>query len=206
MSNERKYYEHLVGIMLTTRGVRFSVAESERRKERFSIATVAALSVYLAGWSMAASFLPELFSPFQSSALSFLSVIASVALLVISLFDFAAGRSVYSEKMLQNAFAITVLLREAERELAKDLPDYVRLADLASEYESVVTSAGVNHTSKDYKLWTLQRVKTESFLHAFETWVHMKFLRLSGFAAAMAFQIFLLLIISAATVGIIYYP
>ncbi len=202
-NNERSYYEHLVGIMLTTRGVRFSVAESEQRKEKFSIGVIAILSIYLAGWSLAAILFPDALAELQSRALSFVSVVASVSLLVISLFDFAAGRSVYAEKMLQNAFVITEILREAERELTKEAPDYARLSILASTYEAKVSGVGVNHTSKDYKLWKMQRRKPSNKCEAFHIWATSMILNCLAFTSAMFFQIALVVLIIASTYGIL---
>lgn len=204
-TDERGYYEHLVGIMLTTRGVRFAVAESEQRKEMFSISTIAMLSVYLAGWSLTASFFPDFLTSFQTRALSLISVVASVSLLVISLFDFAAGRSVYAEKMLQNAFSITEILREAERELAKETPDFSKLSRIASDYEAKISGVGVNHTSKDYRLWLLQKQKPSNLFHACQIWLSATILRTFAFASAMFFQILLLVLILASTVGTIIY-
>lgn len=196
---ERQYYTQLVGIMLTTRGVRFATAESEQRKEKFSIATISLLSVYLASWSLAASLFPEILSSLQTRALGLISVVASVSLLVISLFDFAAGRAVYAEKMLQNAFVITRIMREAERELAKVDPDYKTLSEIAAQYESSVNGVGVNHNSKDYKLWKLGRETPLNKFHAFRISTHMKILQALSFGSAMFFQILLLVLITTST-------
>ncbi|UWR80526.1 SLATT domain-containing protein [Phaeobacter inhibens] len=204
-NDERGYYAHLVGIMLTTRGVRFSVAESEQRKEKFSIATIALLSVYLAGWSLAGSLFPEMFSSLQARALNLISVVASVSLLVISLFDFAAGRSVYAEKMLQNAFTITGILRETERELAKEDPDYSIISKLAARYEEVVHGVGVNHTSQDFKLWKLQKENALSRFQAVRIWIHSKILQVFSFTSAMIFQIAILFLIFASTIGVVLF-
>tara|TARA_Y100000815_G_scaffold270541_1_gene295400 strand:+ start:643 stop:1278 length:636 start_codon:yes stop_codon:yes gene_type:complete len=203
-SEERDYYQHLLGIMLATRGVRFAVAESERKKEKFSIATISILSVYLAGWSLAASLFPDVLTALQIRALSLVSVVASVSLLLISLFDFAAGRSVYAEKMLQNAFSITEIMRATERELAKDAPDFDLLSKLASEYEARVSGVGVNHTSRDYKLWLLQRRKSDRFFQSVSIVIATSILRSLSFISAMFFQIALLVIIFMSTAGIIF--
>ena len=202
IADERSYYTNLIGIMLTTRGVRFTVAESEQRKELFSIGTIALLSVYLAGGSFVLSIFPEVLSSLQTRALSAVSVVASISLLVISLFDFAAGRSVYAEKMLQNAFSITAVMREAERELAKQEPNFDRLAKLSADYELSVGSIGINHTSKDFRLWKLQRRKPTSRLHAAWIWLTSIVLQTLAFTSVMFFQIFLLLLILISTVGI----
>lgn len=203
--SERKYYEHLVGIMLTTRGVRFSVAESEQRKDKFSIATVALLSVYLAGWSLATSIFPEVLSSIQARALSLISAVASVSLLVISLFDFAAGRSVYAEKMLQNALSIATIVREAERELAKQEPNFVRLRELASKYEATISGVGVNHSNIEYKIFKIQRQKKTKYYHVAVDWLSLIFLKTFSFASAMFFQISLLALIIVSTIGVILY-
>jgi hypothetical protein len=205
IADERSYYTNLIEIMLTTRGVRFSVAESEKRKEIFSIGTIALLSVYLAGGSFFLSILPEVLSSFQTRALSAVSVVASISLLVISLFDFAVGRSVYAEKMLQNAFSITAIMREAERELAKQEPNFDRLAKLSADYELSVGRVGINHTSQDFRLWNLQRRKPKCRLHAAWIWLTSIMLQTLAFTSAMFFQIFLLLFILLSTVGITFF-
>lgn len=203
MSTEQEYYEHLVKIMLKTRGVRFSVSESEMKKEKFSLLTVSVLSIYLATWSLTLALFPALFTEFQNKALGLLSAIASISLLVISIFDYAAGRSVFAEKMLQNAFSITGILRESERELASSSPRYSRLAELASDYEAIVTGAGINHSSLDYKIWQMEREKADGFIGQSALRVKRYFLRIFSFTVAMAFQLLLLVFIIASTVAVL---
>lgn len=200
MSSESEYYSNLVEVMLKTRGIRFSVAESEKVKEKFSVATVALLSIYLASWSFAMGLFPECFNELQIKALSFISIVASISLLVISLFDYAADRSVFSEKMLQNAFSITKISRESERELARSDPDFKKLSDLAAEYEGIVSGAGINHNSKDYRLWLLRREKPSGVWQAFKLWLKIRLVTTLSFTYAMAFQLMLLICISLSTV------
>lgn len=203
MSSEFDYYKHLVGVMLKTRGIRFSVAESEKSREKFSVATVALLSIYLASWSFAIGLFPDFFNDLQIKLLSFISIVASISLLVISLFDYAAGRSIFSEQMLQNAFSITEVTRKCERELARPNPDYAKMSTLASEYEAIVSGAGINHNSKDYKLWMLRQERPSGFWHTCKLKITTVLLTTMGFTYAMAFQLLLLTSITLSTTAVL---
>lgn len=199
----KKHWEHLVTAMLETRGLRFSVAESEKIKEKFSLMTVALLSVYLAAWSFGTVPFPEYFDALQIKLLSLISLVVSVSLLVITLFDYATGRSVFAGKMLQNAFAITEILREAERHLAMDDPDFDRLSQLAEKYEDTVSAAGINHTAADYRLWIMSRTEATGSSHALWIWLKRQAFSWFSFLSAMSFQVLLLVFICLSTVAIL---
>lgn len=159
MNDEINYYKHLVKMMLTTRGVRFYVSENEKRKERFSIITIAILTIYLSGWSIATAVFPESFNTHQNKIIDFTSIIASVALLCLSLLDYALSRGVFAEKMLHSAFQITSILREMERLLEAKNPDCNKLSELAAKYEDCLSATGINHNADDYKSWSAERDK-----------------------------------------------
>lgn len=203
MEKERDYYEHLVKIMLQTRGVRFSVAEIEKKKDRNSIITIAFLSVYLVAWSIVTISFPEKFTTEHIKALSLISSVASISLLVISLFDYAAGRSVFAEKMLQNAFAITVVVREMERILSQGAPDYSRLAELAARYEEIIVGAGVNHESVHFRMWKFEKRDPANFFERAYLRIAKPIRRTAFLCWSSIFQIILVASIFAATSVII---
>lgn len=202
--DERAYYTHLAEMMLTTRGVRFTAAEAERRKDLHSIIIIAILSIYLTGWTVSYSLYPGAFSVFDTRVLNVVSIISSISLLVISLFDFAAGRSVYAEKLLQNALEISPLARELERELASPAPHVARMAEIATMYEQLVAKSGVNHTSANYRLWVFERKEGANFFVRAILPI-AKFVRRSFFFIYSAiFQLMLSIAVIGATVLIGY--
>lgn len=201
---EREYYEHFVKIMLQTRGVRFSVAELEKKKERNSIITIAFLSVYLTMWSLLVILFPDKFTSGGLKALSLVSSVASISLLVISLFDYAAGRSVFAEKMLQNAFSITAILREMERILATQNPNYQKLSELAGRYEEIIVGAGVNHDSSHFRLWKFEKKTPTNFLERLLLPLAKPIRRTAFLCWSSIFQIALIVVILSSTGVIVY--
>lgn len=88
-----------------------------------------------------------------------LSVIASVWILVITLFDYAFGRGLLAHRLHQNAIKITKIARTMERELAKPSPDMSVMRQLAERYEDENAETEVNHSPSDYKIYLYSRQK-----------------------------------------------
>jgi hypothetical protein len=166
MNTETAYYRNLTGIMLTTRGTRFTAATSLTFRDRFSIVTVALLSVYLIGLSVVLLAAPESIGSEGAKFFSILSIVASIWILVISLFDYALGRGVLAHRLQQNAIRITLIAREMERELEKVSPDFEQLRLLAARYEQEVAETQVNHSTSDYKMYMFSRQKASGPLGA----------------------------------------
>ena len=164
MPNEIGYYEHLAEIMYKTRGCRFAAASALEIKERWSVGTVAFLSAYLVSWSVILVSYPEVFNSKHAAFYTAISAIASISLLVISLMDYAFGRSVQAEKLHQNALSISICMRELERELASKSPDVAAMQKIAIEYERHISATQVNHTSMDFTRWTYNSAKAHGFV------------------------------------------
>lgn len=162
MSKEIQYYEHLALIMVKTRGSRFTAATGLAIKERCSIGATALLTIYVLAWSVWLIAMPDSFTPETVQFFSALSVVASIAILVLSLLDYALGRAVRAEKLQQNALRISVLLRQLEREVCSEMPDINLVREIAAKYEEELVETQVNHTPSDYKKWQLYSVVAES--------------------------------------------
>jgi hypothetical protein len=164
MSTEIDYYKYLVDIMYRTRGCRFGAAAALETKQRWSLGTIAFLSMYLIGWSIVLLAYPDAFTPRQAAFYNSMSAIASIALLAMSLMDYALGRSVQAEKLHQNALAISKGMRELERELASTSPNISTMEGIAAEYERIIAETQVNYTSMDYTRWVYNSAKSNSFI------------------------------------------
>jgi hypothetical protein len=159
MSPEIEYYKHLSGIIYRTRGCRFGAASALEVKERLSVGTIAFLSIYLLCWSIILLAYPEAYISKHAAFYNAVSATASVALLVVSLMDYAFGRSVKAEKLHQNALSISICMRDLERQLASSSPDVAVMEKIASEYERHISETQVNHTSMDFTRWNYASAK-----------------------------------------------
>jgi hypothetical protein len=162
MSNEAEYYKNLVRIMLNTRGARFTSAQSLTIRDRFSVATLAILSIFLIGVSIVLLVAPEAMGTSGAKFFSTLAIIASVWILVITLFDYALGRGLLAHRLHQNAIKITKIARAMERELANPSPNMAALRQMAERYEDENAETEVNHSSSDYKIYLYSRQKPTS--------------------------------------------
>lgn len=164
MSSEIEYYDQLSRIMYRTRGCRFGAASALETKQRWSVGTVAFLSIYLLSWSIILLAYPEAFNSTHTAFYSAVSATASAALLVVSLMDYAFDRTVKAEKLHQNALAISNLMRDLERQLASASPDVIEMKKIAVEYERCISETQVNHTSQDFTRWNYTAAKPNGIL------------------------------------------
>lgn len=159
MSAETDYYMNLVKIMLNTRGTRFTSAQLLTVRDRFSVATLAVLSIFLIGVSVILLASPDAMGTSGAKFFGALSVIASVWILVITLFDYALGRGLLAHRLHQNPIKITKIARIMERELAKPSPDMSVMRQMAERYEDENAETEVNHSPSDYKIYLYSRQK-----------------------------------------------
>jgi hypothetical protein len=153
MSSEVDYYRHLVDIMGKTRGARITAAAGLIVKDRFSVLTVATLSIYMLAWSIAAISYPELFTAEHARFYSAIGAVSSVSLLAISLMDLSFARSARAEKFQLNALQISELMRHLERLLVEPTPSIDKMKVAAAKYELYIKQTAINHTSADYFRW-----------------------------------------------------
>lgn len=149
--------------MLKTRGARFTAASSLIVRERWSIATTSLLTVFILSWSVFLVADPAAFSSADVRFFGALSIVSAVAVLVLTLLDYALGRTVRAEKLQQNALAISILMRALERELCTPAPDVSVMRSLAERYEEAVAEIQLNHAPSDYRKWELESEEPKSF-------------------------------------------
>jgi hypothetical protein len=78
--------------------------------------------------------------------------------------DFAFGRAVQAEKLHQNALAISICMRELERQLASTSPNVAVMEKIAIEYERNISETQVNHTTMDFIRWTYSSAKPHGYI------------------------------------------
>lgn len=162
---EKSYYEHLAKIMLKTRGARFTAAHALSFQERFSIFTTALLSVFVLAWSVWLVATPTALPAGDVQILGALSIIASVAILVLTLLDYTQGRTLRADKLQQNALRISMLMRSLERELCSPTCDVGKIRDIAQQYEQSISETQINHEPVHFRKWELDCVRPEKLHH-----------------------------------------
>ncbi len=152
-SSELEYFRHLCKIMQKTRGARFAASQLLVMKERASLLVLALLSMFLIGLSVLLIADPSIADADRLRSIGVVSVVASIAILTLTIFDYALGRGVVAEKLHENALLITETMRELERELAKAAPDLDTLHKCAAAYEKLNISTNINHGAMDYSVY-----------------------------------------------------
>lgn len=159
------YYTYLSGsIMQRTRGARFVASQLLVMKERGSLLILAILTIFLIAISLLLLIQPDALDAAKSRQVGVLSIVSSVTILAITIFDYALARGLLAAKLHDSSLRITEIMREMERELVKEKPSYDVLERLAASYELENKSTNVNHSNFDFFIYTLTRKRSGYFL------------------------------------------
>ena len=148
------YYRHLsTSVMFNTRGARFAASQLLVMKERANLFILSTLTIVLIGISVFLLGIPEAADVQNTRQVGILSAVASVAILAITLFDYAIGRGLLAAKLHENSLQITRIMRQVERELERPAPSLENLEKYASEYEELNIATGVNRKRRAAPTW-----------------------------------------------------
>jgi hypothetical protein len=139
-------------------------ASALANRNLLSVITISVLTLYLIGWSIASLTYPDILTANHGRFFNLVSTLASVALLVLSIMDYALERAQKAEKLQQNALHISTLMRKMERELASPTPDIDNLKGIASAYEEAVTKTHINHSPMDDTRWRYNNAGSKNVL------------------------------------------
>ncbi|MDH4986814.1 SLATT domain-containing protein [Aminobacter anthyllidis] len=170
--DEVGYYKYLAEIMQKTRGSRFAASNLLVVKERASLIILSILTIFLIALSVLTITGSDSINPSKAQTIGILSVVASIAVLTITIFDYAMGRGLLAAKLHENALLVTSIMREMERELVSPSPSIETLRKCAARYEEINISTNVNHSSTDFLVHTLSRKSSKYILMnaAHKTW------------------------------------
>lgn len=156
-----EYYRYLAeNVISGTRGARFTAARLLILKERASLVIQSILAVLLIGVSVFLLAYPSIDEE-NARRLGLISTMSSVAILAITLFEYALGRGLLAAKLHDSALRATALMRELERELVGPEPSLEVLALAAEEYEQENILTNVNHSAMDFTLHRFSRAKSD---------------------------------------------
>ncbi|MGV1904883.1 SLATT domain-containing protein [Agrobacterium cavarae] len=155
------YYDYLAKhVIMGTRGARFTAARLLLLKERASLLIQTVLAVLLVWVSVIVLANPD-FDAKVTQQLAIVSIIASVAILAITLFEYALGRGLLAAKLHDSSLRATAIMRKIERELVNPQPSLAVLQAAAEEYEQENILTNVNHSSVDFAIYKFSRSKSD---------------------------------------------
>lgn len=155
------YYKYLTdNVIAGTRGARFTAARLLVLKERASLLILSVLAVLLIWVSVILLAYPGI-DETVTRKLGIVSTISSVAILAITLFEYALGRGLLAAKLHDSSLRVTAIMRKLERELANPQPSVAALQEAAAEYEQENILTNVNHSAVDFALHKYSRAKSK---------------------------------------------
>lgn len=158
-----EYYKYLTeNVIAGTRGARFTAARLLVLKERASLFIQSVLAVLLIWVSVIFLAYPGI-DETLTRKLGVVSTMSSVAILAITLFEYALGRGLLAAKLHDSSLRATAIMRKLERELASPQPSLEVLETTAEEYEQENILTNVNHSAIDFILnkWSRARSNCE---------------------------------------------
>lgn len=159
------YYKYVTGVVIPgTRGARFTAARLLVLKERASLFIQSVLAILLVCVSVILLTSPDNVDPNFNRQIGIVSTISSVAILAITLFEYALGRGLLAATLHESSLRVTAIMRKLERELAKPEPSLERLEKWAIDYEEENIFTKVNHSAVDFTLHKISRAKSKCFV------------------------------------------
>jgi hypothetical protein len=160
-----EYYKYIAEVVIPgTRGARFTAARLLVLKERASLFIQSLLAILLVCVSIILLTSPDNVDPNFNRQIGIVSTISSVAILAITLFEYALGRGLLAATLHDSSLRVTAIMRKLERELAKPAPSIERLEKWAVQYEEENIYTNVNHSAVDFTLHKISRAKSRWFL------------------------------------------
>jgi hypothetical protein len=147
-----KRVEELLRDLKVTRACRFSAAERLHGNDRRMALLVAMASVLV----IALTVLPFVykFPSTVSGDLSVITLVMSVMILAISLFQYSSNDAVSAEQLHRCGLELNELRREL-RDKAEDI-DAETLASIRSRYDTILQKYSINHIEADFRKYMLE--------------------------------------------------
>lgn len=168
---DTEYFKNLSNTMYLTRGARFNAARRLAAREKFSVGSIAFLSVFMAMLSVLLLSAPDAFTLSDTRFVSILTIVLSISLVVLSLLDYASNWSVKAFLLHKNALQISELMRRLELELYGSNANASTLGEIAMEYEAAVSETQINHLPKDHYKFALSKASSKNFVANIYHWI-----------------------------------
>jgi hypothetical protein len=145
-----------------TSGARYKAAKRLMAKHSLSTAAISFLSIYVLGINLMQVFSCFSLSPNQKELYSFVSIVASLFILVLTLLEATQNYQLRSDRLRNCARQIKILhnkLIEFTKSDADETDKQKKIHDIGQEYNAVIVSNTENHDDIDYNLFRAENRK-----------------------------------------------
>ncbi|WP_339109914.1 SLATT domain-containing protein [Thioclava sp. GXIMD4216] len=152
-SNEvDEFYRKKVASIRKTAYIRFDVAERLQAINYISLVASLILTTYLSAWAIFTVFFPNVLSSRESEFVSYIAVMATISLMLLTVLDYVADRSVKAQTFLRCGNALLQVADELEHAiLSKEHASQLKI--IVGKYHSILNESSLNHTSEDNDLY-----------------------------------------------------
>ena len=182
--------------MWRTAGARFNCQRRMKYRDTISSFTIAILSVYLIAISVAQKiYNVGQHNPAFDNHLTFIAIVGSVFIIVVSLIEWAGGFSVRAEQLFENATEINLHRARLERALIDGVPVETLQSEFEAvslEYEKLVDKHSPNHDPIDDLLFR-SHSRTEPHPSFRMNWFYAMFIETKWLFATFGLYLLLLL-------------
>lgn len=144
--------------------IRFDLAERLGVINYLNLVVSIMLTVYLSGWGIFIAFFPGSLNNDEANIISYVSVMATIALMCLTILDYTADRAVKARAFLQCANKILKVADDLDYRLIVDSkPEEVKL--IIDSYNSILADSEWNHSSEDHALFERKAESKKSLFH-----------------------------------------
>jgi hypothetical protein len=142
-----------------TKGSRFNAYRRLMRRHRLSYRATSLMSVYVIFLALIPSVLPDDFLKIDATLISVVTAFTAVAILVISLLEYAKSYELHADRLHQNAMQLSRLYDQLGAIIDRGL-DEKRLGEeidgINKSYHEMLNTVSENHEPGDYDLFKSQ--------------------------------------------------
>lgn len=143
--------------------IRFDLSERLQVVNYINLVVSILLTVYLSGWAIFVAFFPDVLTSHERNVISYVSVMATIALMCLTLLDYTADRSVKSRAFLQCGNKVIKIADDLDFALEERRP-LSEIKDLVHSYNRVLAESEWNHSGEDNALYEKKQLGRKSFL------------------------------------------
>lgn len=162
MNSIDRYAEELDMRMWKTKGARYSAYRRYQQKHWFSLAAISLLTLYVFGLTLA-DFCHIIISTGNSkNNIPFLSMLLSIAILILSLLEASKNYQIKSERLHNCAKEIAVVYNELRQLICSDMESenkMKKLEEITRRYNNIIEKYAENHDPIDYELFLAEHHK-----------------------------------------------
>jgi hypothetical protein len=155
------YAKELCSRMWITKGSRYNAYRRYEWKHRLSLTSISMLTLYVFGLTLA-DFCHILRSTGNNNIISFISMVLSIFILILSLLENSNNYQIKAERLHNCAKEITGVYNELRMLMhSEDSYDYKfkELEEITKRYDGIIQKYGENHDKIDYELFQSENYK-----------------------------------------------